>query len=57
MSARQADLLARMAWLAPWVARAVHLANHGPGWLPLFLRCLPLKACALLVRLYVRGAA
>lgn len=40
-------------WVGPCCRRAVHLANHGPRWLPRALRCLPLRLCALFVRVSV----
>lgn len=42
-------LTARTAWLAPWVRRAFALGKHGPGLGR--LRCVPMRACALVVRL------
>jgi len=41
--------LARVRWLAPAINWAAHFANEA-SWLPLPLRCLPLRLLALLVR-------
>lgn len=43
------------SWWPSAVTWAVELANHGPGWLPIAVRCVPLRACALVTWLYARG--
>lgn len=49
-------LLARLPrWWPAAVTWAVNLANHGPLWLPVALRCVPLRGCAFVTWLYVRG--
>lgn len=42
----------RVRWLAPAAAWSVRLANEA-RWLPLPVRCLPLRLCALLVKAIV----
>lgn len=41
--------MARVRWLAPAITWSAQFANEG-RWLPLPVRCLPLRMCALLVK-------
>lgn len=49
-------LLARTSrWLHRAVGLSVHLANHGPPWIPKKVRRAPLRVCSALMWLMVRG--
>lgn len=49
------ELLARLPRWWPWlVTQGVQFANHGPRWVPLFVRMVPLNLALLVASFYAR---
>lgn len=47
------ELLDRVRWISGAVNWAVRFANHGPAWVPVRLRVIPLQLVAKIVQLHV----
>lgn len=45
-------LFSRVRYLTPAVNWSVRFANFGPAWVPVSVRCLPLRLLAKIVRLH-----
>lgn len=50
------ELRARLPrWVEPFNERALRFARRAPGWVPPFVRWMPLRLGCYVVRLYARG--
>lgn len=46
-------LFERVRWISGAVTWSVRFANHGPAWLPVRLRVIPLQLVAKIIQLHV----